>query len=207
MPSVTDQFHAFVLQDAVAIIESHGGQVASNEYHEQPALKAMLQDVETLAAHNLRTRADRIARIGKHIFRFDAKTCRWARGCDFAIEWTPFWMAVLEYNNADLPHLFLCERTDGSESFGLWADLSALSRIQRVIVPRWRRGDEWERIIEQKMRLLNLTAEGQQWPPVVLASGNVQGGSGDPFVALDLSGVPPWREELDAFCSACKETQ
>jgi hypothetical protein len=174
MPSVNDLHHKKLESDCEQFLRSIGFTVASNEPHLRPEFEG-LKDIETIAAHTVRTRPDRVAIKGSLVIQWDAKTSGWSSGRQFAIEAIPFINACLETS----PHVFVCRRKFDNEEFGILAGRNVLDCFDKIMVPKWRRGDDpqWIEQAHKWKSELNLDCS-------VLHSDSC--GSGDMFVTLNI---------------------
>lgn len=197
MPSVNDPRHAAVLAEAQGILRASGCLLADAGYEHvySGEFKTALSQCDSVPAHLIRTRSDRIALLENRLLWYDAKTTAWKKGQDFPIEAMPFLKACSDAKTFGIEYLFCCQRNDGT-GYGLFAGESAASLVQRLLVPEWRRGDDVERWRTAFQPLLD--SLGSSSP---IFSGNCSRGGGDAFVALaiDSSPMPSWKDAIQQW--------
>ena len=199
MPSVNDPRHAAVIQEAQSLFSQGGWLLADAGYEHvyTGEFKTALSQCDAIAAHLIRTRADRIALhqdTGRVVW-YDAKTTGWKKGQDFPIEALPFLKACCDAETFGIHYLFCCRRRDGAD-YGLMAGCSAVQMIQRLIVPEWRRGtdiDRWRVLFQPILKSLDCNA--------TIMPGNCTRGGGDPYVALaiDTDALPTWQDIIKGY--------
>lgn len=189
MPSVHNTLHERLIRDVDNHLTSKRYQITSIEYHKNESAKG-LQELDLLAAHVIRTRADRIAyrKNPESLIRFDAKTCSWPTGKQFAIEYIPYLSACIEAIEFNLNHIFACRRRDGGE-FGVLAGRSALHLFDKILVPEWRRGNDWIKWAKKSRDRWKLRCS--------VDYANCSGGSGDVLVTLNVENQPHWKTLID----------
>jgi len=199
MPSTSDPNHAKLELRASEYLKSFGYTVCSLEYHQNECAKD-LRFVDTVGAHLIRTRADRVAYNQQHVIRFDAKTCRWGDDSDFAIEAVPFWSACCEAAVFGMPHVFVCQRTRSGQEFGIIAGVDAMQIASRTMIPSRRSNsfESWADVSRACASLFDLNHT---------ISKCKSNGSGDMFVVIDncyVQQLPHWRDCFDEII--CCET-
>lgn len=201
MPNVNDPRHAAVIEEAQAILHASGCLLADAGYEHvyDGDFKTALSKCDTVAAHLIRTRADRLALLNDRVLWYDAKTTSWKKNQDFPIEALPFLKACCDAKTFGIDYLFCCQRNDGA-SYGLLAGVKAASLIQRVLVPGWRRGDDvarWQTALQPMIDLLGCTAR--------IFAGNCSKGGGDAFaaIAIDATPIPTWQDMIRKWVNSC----
>jgi len=149
----------------------------------------------SITSHVVRTRSDRHAvnPTTNCIFKWDAKTCTWPEDAEFAIEYVPLVCACMEAHVLSTPYVFCCERKNGDGSYGVTAGLVTMQNIQRILIPtrRWNANarEVWTTWIKSTLAHFDIN-------PPILETPKASTGSGDPFVALDVSQYLPWETVL-----------
>ena len=196
MARTDDRYHAQLERDVIEEFEKYGMRTASLTYHENmpEQLMGILRRNESIAAHVVRTRADRHAFNDQRVVKWDAKTSTWKHGQDFAIEAVPLLCACVEAELFGCEYLFCCRRHDGHE-YGLLAGKHAIGRVQRFLVPEWRHSnsyESWRDWIRHILTVLDAKARVMQ--------GDCSQGSGDAFAALHVDDLPPWQDAIAYLC-------
>lgn len=194
MPSVNDPRHASVIHEAQELLRGGGCVLADAgfEHVYTGEFKLALSKCDEVAAHLIRTRADRLALLNNSLLWYDAKTTAWRKSQDFPIEALPFLKACSDSKTFGIDYLFCCRRNDGSD-YGLYAGEAAGRLVQRVLVPEWRRGDDIERWKSALQPMLDML--GSDAP---IFGGNCSRGGGDALVAIAIDSVelPTWQDAI-----------
>lgn len=184
MPDVNDPFHKRLQTDCEQWLTANGFSVHSNEPHLRPEFKA-LAAIDTPAAHAIRTTSDRIAWKNDIVIRWDAKTCGWSKGSQFAIEAIPFIKACTD----GVPYVFVCRRRDNSEEFGIEGIPENLHLFDKILIPKWRRGND-----PQWMILAEKWKSDLQLDCTIIPDADCSKGSGDMLVTINVIDLPHWKD-------------
>lgn len=190
--------HDAYLGEVTTWLEDRGYFTGEVTYHEalagQPVLDA-LRCNESITAHYVRTRADRVAvhAFVGHTFQYDAKT---SRGDDILLEALPIAFHALHAQMG--VECLYCYRNPKYESdLGFWVSPDLCENVCRIQFPRFR----WDERDEEMAELV------RHWRPLFPNARFCKcngGSSGDPHIVIprDVAlSLPSWQGLVTAALS------